>query len=106
MGLYLNEIAKSITDVTSSSRYTEKMQWLDTKAAYTYQIQVQVPEYLMNSVRAVEIRVTGKGQMRPVLSDVATDQPWIRCPGNTIDRSAALFYSQRQYQSEGPWCGD
>ncbi|HZK64126.1 MAG TPA: efflux RND transporter permease subunit, partial [Puia sp.] len=39
MGLNLNEVARSITDATSSSRFTEKVQWLDTKVAYTYQVQ-------------------------------------------------------------------
>ena len=50
MGLNLNEVARSITDATSSSRFTEKVQWLDQKVSYTYQVQVQVPEYLMNSI--------------------------------------------------------
>ena len=72
MGLSLHDIAKSITDVTSSSRYTDKNLWLDTRAAYTYQSQVQVPEYQMNSVQQLLSVSLVKGQMRPVLSDVAT----------------------------------
>ena len=72
MGISIDDIAKTITDVTSSSRYTNKNLWLDTKAAYTYQTQVQVPEYLMNSVEQLESVSLVKGQMRPVLSDVAT----------------------------------
>ena len=72
MGLSIDDISKTITDVTSSSRYTNKNLWLDTKAAYTYQTQVQVPEYLMNSVEQLESVSLVKGQMRPVLSDVAT----------------------------------
>jgi multidrug efflux pump subunit AcrB len=72
MGLSLHDIARSITDVTSSSRYTDKNLWLDTRAAYTYQSQVQVPEYQMNSVQQLLSVSLVKGQMRPVLSDVAT----------------------------------
>ena len=72
MGLSLNDIAKSITDVTSSSRYTDKNLWLDTKSSYTYQSQVEVPEYKMNSVQQLLSVSLVKGQMRPVLSDVAT----------------------------------
>jgi multidrug efflux pump subunit AcrB len=72
MGLTLNDISKSITDVTSSSRYTSKNLWLDDKTSYTYQTQVQVPEYMMNSVEQMESTPLVEGQMRPVLSDVAT----------------------------------
>jgi multidrug efflux pump subunit AcrB len=71
MGLSINDVSKSITDVTSSSRYTNKNLWLDDKVAYTYQTQVQVPEYLMNSVRELQSVSLVKDQPRPVLSDVA-----------------------------------
>lgn len=72
MGLSLQDIAKSVTDVTSSSRYTDKNLWLDHNSAYTYQSQVEVPEYKMNSVQQLLSVSLVKGQMRPVLSDVAT----------------------------------
>ncbi len=71
MGLNLTEVARSITDATSSSRFTEKVQWLDTKVAYTYQVQVQVPEYLMNSVEQLQSIPLVKGKVRPVLSDIS-----------------------------------
>ena len=71
MGLNLNEVARSITDATSSSRFTEKVQWLDPKVAYTYQVQVQVPEYLMNSVEQLQSISLVKGKERPILSDIA-----------------------------------
>lgn len=71
MGLNLSEVARSISDATSSSRFTEKVQWLDTKVAYTYQVQVQVPEYLMNSIEQLQSIPLVKGKERPVLSDVS-----------------------------------
>ncbi|MEO6499346.1 MAG: efflux RND transporter permease subunit [Mucilaginibacter sp.] len=71
MGLNLNEVARSITDATSSSRFTEKIQWLDANVSYTYQVQVQVPEYLMNSVEQLQSISLVKGKSRPLLSDVA-----------------------------------
>jgi multidrug efflux pump subunit AcrB len=71
MGLNLTEVARSITDATSSSRFTEKVQWLDEKVAYTYQVQVQVPEYLMNSIEQLKSISLVKGKSRPILSDVA-----------------------------------
>ena len=82
MGLNLNEVASSITDATSSSRFTEKVQWLDEKVSYTYQVQVQVPEYMMNSVEQLQSISLVKGKARPVLSDIA-QMTLIHCPANT-----------------------
>lgn len=72
MGLSLDNVSRSITATTSSSRYTSKNFWLDNKTSYTYQTQVQVPEYLMNSVEELQETPLVKGQARPILSDVAT----------------------------------
>jgi multidrug efflux pump subunit AcrB len=72
MGLSIDNVSKSITDVTSSSRYTNKNLWLDEQKAYTYQSQVQVPEYIMNSMQQLASVSLVPGQMRPVLSDVAS----------------------------------
>ncbi|HEY2649085.1 MAG TPA: efflux RND transporter permease subunit [Puia sp.] len=71
MGLSPENVAKSVTDVTSSSRFTNKNLWLDTRNAYTYQTQVEVPEYNMNSMEQLQSVPVVKGQMRPVLSDIA-----------------------------------
>jgi multidrug efflux pump subunit AcrB len=71
MGLSIDNVSKSITDVTSSSRYTNKNLWLDDQKAYTYQSQVQVPEYIMNSMQQLSSVSLVPGQNRPVLSDVA-----------------------------------
>ena len=71
MGLNLTEVARSITDATSSSRFTEKVQWLDQNVAYTYQVQVQVPEYIMNSIEQLKSISLVKGKSRPILSDIA-----------------------------------
>jgi multidrug efflux pump subunit AcrB len=71
MGLDVNQVARSVTDATTSSRFTEKNQWLDEKAAYTYQVQVQIPEYIMSEVGDLKEIPLVKGQSRPVLEDVA-----------------------------------
>jgi multidrug efflux pump subunit AcrB len=71
MGLSIDNVSKSITATTSSSRYVNKNFWLDDKTAYTYQTQVQVPEYMMNSMEELLSTPLVKGQARPVLSDVA-----------------------------------
>jgi multidrug efflux pump subunit AcrB len=72
MGLSLDKISRSITASTSSSRYTDKNFWLDSKTSYTYQTQVQVPEYIMNSMEELQSIPLVQGQARPILSDVAT----------------------------------
>ena len=72
MGLSIDNVTRSITDVTSSSRFTDKNLWLDNNNAYTYQSQVEVPEYIMNSLEQLKSTSLVKGQARPVLTDVAT----------------------------------
>ncbi len=72
MGLSLEDVSKSMVDVTSSSRYTNKNLWLDDKTSYTYQTQVQVPEYDMTSLEELRSVPLVKGQARPVVGDVAS----------------------------------
>jgi len=71
MGLSIDAVSRSITDATSSSRYTNKNLWLDDRTSYTYQTQVFTPEYIMNSVEQLKSVPLVEGQMRPVLADVA-----------------------------------
>ncbi len=72
MGLNLFDVANSVTDATSSSRFTYKNLWLDENNSYTYQTQAEVPEYLMNDVSQVKSIPLVRGMNRPILSDVAT----------------------------------
>ncbi len=72
MGLKLQDVSRSITAFTSSSRYTEKNMWLDTKSAYTYQVQAQVPEYIMNNINDLKEIPLLTGQAGVVLQNVAT----------------------------------
>lgn len=72
LGLNVQDIARSVTASTSSSRFTEKNQWLDEAKAYTYQVQVQVPEYVMNTMDELREIPLVKGQSSPVLGDIAT----------------------------------
>jgi multidrug efflux pump subunit AcrB len=72
LGLNIKDIARSVTASTSSSRFTDKNLWLDEKGAYTYQVQVQVPEYVMNTMDQLKEIPLVKGQSSPVLGDVAS----------------------------------
>jgi multidrug efflux pump subunit AcrB len=74
MGLDLLDVSKSVAAITSSSRYTEKNLWLDTKSAYTFQVQAQVPEYILNSISDLKEIPLQMGKTGLVLQDVATFQ--------------------------------
>lgn len=71
MGLGIEDVSKSISDATASSRFTLKNFWLDDSKQYTYNTQVEVPEYMMNSLTQLREVPVVPGKMRPVLSDVA-----------------------------------
>ena len=71
MGLSPDEVAKSLVAATSSSRFTAKNLWLDQKKGFAYQVQVQIPEYQMQSVHDLENTPLMQGQLHPTLGDVA-----------------------------------
>ena len=71
MGLGVDNVSRSISDATASSRYTLKNLWLDDSKQYTYNAQVQIPEYIMNSLEQLREIPLVPGKMRPVLSDAA-----------------------------------
>jgi multidrug efflux pump subunit AcrB len=71
MGLGIDNVSRNVSDATASSRYTLKNLWLNEKTQYTYNAEVQIPEYRMNSLtQLMEVPVV-PGKMRPVLGDVA-----------------------------------
>lgn len=85
MGLKLGDVARSIAAFTSSSRFTEKNLWLDTRSAYTFQVQAEVPEYIMNNVDDLKEIPLLTGQSSLVLQDVATFE--VDTTAGEIDRS-------------------
>ncbi|MFT3932694.1 MAG: efflux RND transporter permease subunit [Chitinophagaceae bacterium] len=74
MGLTIDYVSQGISDATASSRFTLKNLWLDESKQYTYNTQVQIPEYMMNSLNQLKNIPVMPGKMRPVLSDVADIQ--------------------------------
>ncbi len=73
MGLTVSDAGKAMVAATSSSRFTTPNYWLDRQTGVAYQVQVELPEYQMNSVAAIEnipVRSTGDGNI--YLRDVAT----------------------------------
>ncbi|MBB6501638.1 efflux RND transporter permease subunit [Pedobacter cryoconitis] len=75
LGIDLNDISKSLVASTSSSRYTDKNNWVDEKIGLSYGVQVQVPLNQMNSKDDLGEIPLLKNSSRPVLSDVATIKP-------------------------------
>jgi multidrug efflux pump subunit AcrB len=71
LGVSINDISRTLTASTSSSRFTEKNNWIDEKANLSYLVQVQVPEYQMSSLNDIREIPVLSNQPRPVLSDVA-----------------------------------
>jgi len=71
LGVSINDISRTLTASTSSSRLTEKNVWIDEKSNLSYQVQVEVPEYKMASLNDIREIPVLANQPRPVLSDVA-----------------------------------
>jgi len=90
LGLNMKDISNSVTASTTSSRFVQKNLWLDEKGAYTYQVQVQVPEYVMNTMDQLKEIPLLKGQSSPVLGDVATFKT-VYAPGE-YDRDGPRRY--------------
>jgi len=72
MGLSMREVSRSVAAFTSSSRFTEKNLWLDEKSAYTFQVQAQVPEYIMNNLDDLREIPLQTGHAGLVLQDIAS----------------------------------
>lgn len=73
MGLTVNDASKAMVAATSSSRFTTPNYWLDRQTGVAYQVQVELPEYQMNSVGALEnvpVKSTGDGDI--YLRDLAS----------------------------------
>lgn len=72
LGTDVNTVARSLIAATSSSRYTEKNLWIDTKINNSYNVQVEVPINQMNSLDDIKEIPVVPNQARPLLQDLAT----------------------------------
>ena len=70
-GLTLATVASSITEATSSSRFTQKVLWLDESNANSYDVQVEVPQPDITSLEALAAIPLKSDAAHPVLGDVA-----------------------------------
>src|SRR5262249_24737713 len=53
-GVTAKEVGRSLAPATLSSRFTTPLFWRDPKSGIGYQVQLEVPQSRMNSVREVE----------------------------------------------------
>jgi len=73
LGVTVEEVGRSLTAVTSSSRFVTPNYWADPNSGVAYQVQVEVPQHTMSSVEDVmNVPVMQNGAARPLLADVAT----------------------------------
>ncbi|MGA9652143.1 efflux RND transporter permease subunit [Pedobacter sp.] len=70
-GLSMEDVARSLTIATSSTRFTNKNLWVDPKSGLIFQVQVQIPEADMQSLDRLRSLPLKSGSARPVLDDIA-----------------------------------
>jgi multidrug efflux pump subunit AcrB len=81
LGLTVEQITKSTVAATSSSRFTQPNYWLDKTSGTAYQVQVEYPQYRMNTSDELGLIPVNNTNGSPVyLRDVATMQK-ISSPG-------------------------
>jgi len=75
-GVSVAEIARSVVAATSSSRFVVPNYWPDPKTGIGYQVQVEIPYQVMNSITEVEtIPIQRSGGDPLLLRDVAKVTP-------------------------------
>jgi multidrug efflux pump subunit AcrB len=71
-GVTAGDVARSLTEATSSSRFTTPLYWRDPASGIGYQVQVEVPQHLMKSAADIEaVPVKPNGGTPLLLRDVA-----------------------------------
>jgi multidrug efflux pump subunit AcrB len=71
-GLTMTDVVRSVVPATSSSRFTSPNYWRDPNSGNAFQIQVEMPQNLMQSVEAVGNVPLATGRNDTRLTDVAT----------------------------------
>ncbi len=75
LGLTVEQVNKSTVAATSSSRFTQPDYWIDKTTGTAYQVQVEYPQYKMNSVSELQlIPIANNNGNAVYLRDVATIQ--------------------------------
>lgn len=81
LGLTVGQISRSMVAATSSSRFTQPNYWLDKSTGTAYQVQVEYPQYRINSSAELGLVPVSLPSSSPIyLRDVTTSER-ITSPG-------------------------
>ena len=90
LGATANDVGASVVSATASSRFVAPNYWRDPKSGVSYQVQVQVPQPEMTSLKDIQaIPVSSSTGAQPLLSQVA-DVQFTTVPGE-LDRQNGLW---------------
>ncbi len=90
LGASANDIGAAVVSSTASSRFVAPNYWRDPKSGVSYQVQVQVPQPAMTSLKDIQtIPVNSSTGTHPLLSQVADVQS-TTVPGE-LDRQNGMW---------------
>ena len=73
LGVTVQDVGQALVAATSSTRFIQPNYWAAAATGVSYQVQVEVPQYLTNSVESVQTIPVSKGEsLYPLVGDVAT----------------------------------
>ena len=90
LGSTANDVGAAVVSATASSRFIAPNYWRDPKSGVSYQVQVQVPQAAMTSLKDIQtIPVNSSTGAHPLLSQVADVQS-ATVPGE-LDRQNGMW---------------
>ena len=90
LGATANDVGAAVVSATASSRFIAPNYWRDPKSGVSYQVQVQVPQPAMTSLKDIQtIPVNSSTGAHPLLSQVADVQS-TTVPGE-LDRQNGMW---------------
>ena len=90
LGATANDVGAAVVSATASSRFVTPNYWRDPKSGVSYQVQVQVPQPQMTSIKDIQaIPVNSSTGAQPLLSQIADVQS-TTVPGE-LDRQNGLW---------------
>jgi multidrug efflux pump subunit AcrB len=90
LGATANDVGAAIVSATASSRFIAPNYWRDPKSGVSYQVQVQVPQPAMTSLKDIQtIPVNSNTGTHPILSEMAEVQT-TTVPGE-LDRQNGMW---------------
>jgi multidrug efflux pump subunit AcrB len=90
LGATANDVGAAIVTATASSRFVAPNYWRDPKSGVSYQVQIQVPQPAMTSLKDIQtIPVNSNTGTHPLLSQVADIQS-TTVPGE-LDRQNGMW---------------